>query len=55
MLRENSKPTRTKSALERRVAMGLDTTTGAPMPDDPDLEELLETERDEEISTSDEA
>jgi len=54
MLRENSKPTRSKSALERRVAMGLDTPIEAPNLKDSDIEDLLESESDDEAGQSDE-
>jgi hypothetical protein len=41
MLKENSDPRRKKSALERRVAMGLDNTVQTPKGKDIDLEEFI--------------
>jgi hypothetical protein len=46
MLRENTKQARSKSALERRVAMGLE-TTGPAVQKDSDIEELLEEDSDQ--------
>ena len=47
MLKENTTPNRRKSALERRVDMGLDDPTGSTQSIEVDLEEFVVDEADE--------